>query len=170
MSQTVAEVIPGIPRHLIERAAADPRNAHAEQALRRMAGASRTSAPREPENAAQSATARTGRAGKRRGVPNATEVRFAREVLDPLVLSGYLVRYECEGMTLRIPNVGACTPDYVGWTPDGVPVLFEVKGCAVHEATVLRMKAHAAARPWLRFLIYKRKDRRWVKHFDSASD
>lgn len=132
-----------------------------------MAGVSRAAAPREPENAAQSATTRAGKAGKRRGVPNATEARFAREVLDPLVVSGYIVRYECEGMTLRIPNVGACTPDFVGWRPDGVPVLFEVKGHTVHEASVLRMKAHAAARPWLRFVVHKRRDGGWVKHFDS---
>lgn len=85
-----------------------------------------------------------------------------------MVLRGELDSYECEGMTLRIAGVGAVTPDYVGWL-HGVPVLFEVKGWQVHEASVLRMKLQAQARPWLRWRIYTRRSGAWEVYFDSRT-
>lgn len=60
-------MIPGIPRHLIEQAARDPRNAHAKDALERLGRASapsRTLSPRESENASQGVSKATGRAGE----------------------------------------------------------------------------------------------------------
>lgn len=161
----------GIPPYLLAQAAALPENAHAREALQRAAGVPPAQGIGKDDNAPQRGTdaapgARTQ--GKRRGEPTKLEAKFAREVLDPMVAVGALDRYEYEGMTLRIPNVGAVTPDFVGWR-DGVPSLFEVKGTRVGEATVLRMKLHAAARPWLRWRIYARRDGAWRVWFDSAS-
>lgn len=160
-----------IPPHLLAKAAALPSNAHAQAALRRALEAQgQRDTPRAVEET-QGATGGAGGArtqGKRRGEPTKLEAKFAREVLDPMVAVGALDRYECEGMTLRLPNVGAVTPDFVGWL-DGKPSLFEVKGTRLHEATVLRMKLHAAARPWLRWRIYARRDGAWRVHFDSLN-
>lgn len=159
-----------LPAHLLARAASLPTNAAASEALRRAAGLRSHPITSEPANVSQRARGAAdgirAKKGKKRGEPNGTEARFAREVLDPMVLRGALDSYECEGMTLRIAGVGAVTPDFVGWR-DGVPVLFEVKAHVVHEASVLRMKVHAAARPWLRWRIYARRNGEWRVHFDS---
>ena len=118
-----------------------------------------------PANGAQKGS---NTSGKRRGEPTKLEAKFAREILDPLVASGEIVGYECEGLTLRHGGT-LCTPDFVGWEPSGRPMLFEVKGTRLTEATVLRMKLHAAARPWLRWMIYARRDGTWKVHFDSGN-
>lgn len=160
----------GIPHHLLARAAALPSNAHARSLLLEAAGERKVSpTPALHVEGIQGGKEGSGGAGKRRGVPTKLEAKFAREVLDPMVASGELTRYECEALTLRIPKVGAITPDWCGWTADGVPVLLEVKGTRLHEATMLRTKMHAAARPWLRWLVYARKDGSWVIRFDSAT-
>jgi len=161
-----------IPSALLERAAADPSNASARKTLLKAAG--RGSGARghrdtaEAANGAQRASSAARGVRTRRGVPNQTEMRFAREVLDPMVARGELARYDYEGLTFFVYDSGSrCTPDWIGWTPDGTPVPFEVKAWKVHEATVLRMKLHAAARPWLRWRIYSRRDGAWRLHFDS---
>lgn len=159
---------PGIPKSAWLAAAALPANAASRDALLKAAGVAGDEGVRQASSVAQGASESAGKArGKRRQEPTKLEAKFAREVLDPMVAVGALDGYECEGMTLRLPNIGAVTPDYVGWR-DGVPSLFEVKGTRVGEATVLRMKLHAAARPWLRWRIYARRDGAWRVHFDSC--
>lgn len=161
----------GIPRDRILAALALPENAAASDALRRALSASGHSATSEPVNVQQRASSAAdgvrAKKGKRRGEMNQTESRFAREVLDAWVAAGRIVRYEYEAVTFRVPNVGACTPDFCGWDEAGRPLLFEVKGWKIHEASVLRMKAHAAARPWLRWLIFARRNGSWEVYFDS---
>ena len=161
-----------IPPHLLRAAADLPENRASAEALRRAAGLSETLpillSSQGVEGAQGGRETHSGKRGKRRTEPNKTEAEFAREILDPMVACGELDSYECEGMTLRLPHVGAVTPDYVGWK-DGVPQLFEVKGRVVHEATVLRMKVHAEARPWLRWRIYARVDGAWRLRFDNRA-
>jgi len=159
----------GIPAHLLAFAAADPRNAHAREALERLAGVASPAVPPEPASVPQRGAESVRAPGKRRGVPNKTEARFARDILDPMVARGDLVRYEYEGLTFHVHAAHSrCTPDYVGYDANDRPVPFEVKGFKVHEASVLRMKVHAAARPWLRWRIYARRDGAWRVTFDSA--
>lgn len=159
----------GIPRERLLAAATLRENAgSASEALQRAAGLRGHPTTSGAPNAAQRGTGRAAKAGKRRGVPNRTEQRFADEVLTALVASGEIDWWEYETLTLRIPGVGAITPDFTGWRNNELRLLFEVKGAVVHEASVLRMKAHAAHRPWWRWQIWKRADNWWALHFDSG--
>jgi len=175
--------VPGIPAHLYARAAALPENRHAREALERLAGGASPVPSPEPSSAPQRGTEHvrkpraqvverdgpTAQKRVRRGQPNSLELRFASEVLDPLVYRGELVRYEFEGLSFHVHAAHSrCTPDYIGWDRDGKPYPFEVKGRIVHAASVLRMKLHAAARPWLRWRIYARKDGAWRVTFDNG--
>lgn len=159
-------VLRSIPADRLRAALAHPSNQGAARiALQAALDAKGHRRASKRESEAQRVTGSAGE-GKRRGVPTKLEAKFAREILEPMVASGEIVGYECEGLTLRHGGT-AVTPDFVGWEPSGRPMLFEVKGTRLHEATVLRMKLHAAARPWLRWRIYARRDGAWRLHFDS---
>ena len=161
--------VPGIPRERWLAALALPQNATSREALERLAGGASPAVPPEPASVPQRVVESTRAQGKRRGVPNKTEARFASEILDPMVARGELVRYEFEGLTFHVHAAHSrCTPDYVGYDVNDRPVPFEVKAYTIHEASVLRMKVHAAARPWLRWRIYARRDGAWKVTFDSA--
>ena len=160
-----------LPRDRILAAMALPENRASlpalQEALQRASGLQGHRNTPDAADGVQRASNAARGAGKRRGIPTKLEAKFAKEILDPMVASGEIVGYECEGLTLRHAGT-AVTPDYVGWEPSGRPALFEVKGTRLTEATVLRMKLHAAARPWLRWRIYSRRDGAWRVHYDSS--
>ena len=98
----------------------------------------------------------------RRGRRNQTEERFARDILDPLVASGELVRYEFEAITFHVHDVAKYTPDYIGWTPDERIRAYEVKGAHIRQKDLIRWKAHSRERRWISWSIWQWKDRRWT--------
>lgn len=161
----------GIPAERLLAAAKLPENAgSASDALRGAAGVQGHGTTSTGVREAQGHKCGSG-TGKKRGEQNALEQRFAKEVLSVMILSGELVRFEYEAITLHVHGIGSkFTADFVGWEPSGRPVFYEVKGARhVHEASVLRVKAHAAARPWLRFVIFKHDAGGWRRHFDSGT-
>ncbi len=99
--------------------------------------------------------------GKRRGIPNRTEQRFAREVLDPMVARGEILSYEFEPVTFHLLDVARYTPDYLGRLPGGGLRAFEVKRQQVWEKDKIRWKAHSKARPWIWWTMVKREGQGW---------
>lgn len=155
----------GIPPHLIERAAALPENSGSRDALERALSASRSGEPvgvRRQENVAQTGTQTPRWPQKRRGVPNQTELRYAREVLEPMLRAGDILRYEFEAVTWHLPNVGTYTPDYLIVLPDNSLCCAEVKGGHVRPQSLVRWKAHSAARPWIRWVLTQYVNREWT--------
>lgn len=90
---------------------------------------------------------------RRRGVMNKTETRCAREILAPLVARGEIARYEFEPATWHIHGGTRYTPDFVAWCPDGTLWCVEVKGGLIRPQDRDRFKAHALARPWMRWTM-----------------
>jgi hypothetical protein len=98
----------------------------------------------------------------RRGEKNRTESRYERDVLAPMLSAGQCLRYEYEPLTFHVHEVRASyTPDFVVTLHDGSLWCIEVKRQEIHAASVVRLKAHAAARPWIRWTLVRWKDRRW---------
>lgn len=102
---------------------------------------------------------------KRRGVPNATELRFAKEVLDARELAGEIDGYEFEGLKLKIAapgddtSVAFYTIDFVAWKGTAITG-FETKGWW-REAGRLRLKVAAERYPMIRFFGVKLIDGAW---------
>jgi hypothetical protein len=115
---------------------------------------------------APAATAPTKGAGKLRGVPNKTELRFLGDVLEPMVAAGELVRVEYEAITFHVHGVARYTPDFVGWLPDGRIHCFEVKGAHVREQDRVRWKAHSRARPWVWWSLHQWREGKWKTLYD----
>lgn len=99
---------------------------------------------------------------RRRGIPNQTELRYADEILEPMRSSGEILRYEFEGLTLFIPDLGRYTPDYVLWLPSGGIAVDEVKGGHLWPDKVMKFKASAKERPWVPHRMTQWKDGRWT--------
>lgn len=97
-----------------------------------------------------------------RGVMNQTEARYARDVMDIQVAGGTCLRYEFEGLTFRIPEIGIYTPDFVGWMADGSLWCHEVKNRQIWPKDVIKFKAAARERPWIRWTLTQWKDGRWT--------
>lgn len=178
-----------IPPHLIEAALALPENASAAPALRKALGGlralgeelvTRTDEPRldlpprrllragegsgvrQGGGVAQKGSQTPRQPQKRRGVPNKTELRFATEILDPLIRMGEIVRYQFEAVTWHLPDVGIFTPDYFIVLPDNTLWFAEVKGAHVRPQALVRWKAHSAARPWITWTVHQYAQRQWT--------
>ena len=108
----------------------------------------------------------------RRTVANATEARFAREVLDPYKRSGIIDGYTFEGIKIllaaatpatdgqaKIP-AAYYTPDFIVWKHGCQPCCVEIKGYW-EEAARLRIKVAADRHDYLTFVAVKYIGRRW---------
>jgi hypothetical protein len=84
---------------------------------------------RKPAAAAQAVAPpkRKGRGVHKPGVMNATEARYASEVLDAGVAAGEVVWYSFESITLKIAFDTRYTPDFAVMLPDGEIEFHEVK-------------------------------------------
>jgi hypothetical protein len=116
--------------------------------------------------------ARTKGNGTRRprhvaGVPNATELEYARLFLEPRRLMGEIVRYEYEPDTLalseRLPKKNRCsfTPDWKVTFPDGAVEYHEVKGFMEADAYI-KLKWAIERHPQFVFILATRQRKgRW---------
>ena len=108
----------------------------------------------------------------RRTVANATEARFAREVLDPYKRSGVIDGYTFEGIKIllaaatpatdgqaKIP-AAYYTPDFVVWKHGCQPCGVELKGFW-RESARLRIKVAADRHPWMTFTSARLVKGRW---------
>jgi hypothetical protein len=102
-------------------------------------------------------------------VPNQTEERFARDVLEPLQAGGGLVRHEFEATTWHVHRFAKYTPDWTCTMPDLSLWFVEIKGGVIHEASRLRYRGHSMARPWHRWTMvqWERKAKLWRVVHDS---
>ncbi len=112
-----------------------------------------------------------GRAGHRRhvaGVPNATELEYARLYLEPRRLIGEIVRYEYEPETLalseRLPKKNRCTfcPDWKVWMADGTVAYHEVKGGFIEGDAYVKWKWAIERYPQFVFILAtKQRKGKW---------
>lgn len=95
--------------------------------------------------------------------PNSTEKRFELEKLIPMKLTGEILCYQFEGITLRLANGLKYKPDY--WTVNGnnETVFFEVKGGRPkqREAGIKALKMAASVYPVYRFYLARYAGGQW---------
>lgn len=104
------------------------------------------------------ATRARGRAQRHTpGVQNKLEARYEREVLIPAKLSGGVVDYWFEAITLKLADGARYTPDYLVLDSDLVVELVDTKarwsnGQIAREDSLLKMKFAAQRFPLFRFV------------------
>lgn len=110
---------------------------------------------------------RPARAAHVAGVPNATELEYARLFLEPRRLLGEIARYEFEPVTLalseRLPRKNRCsyTPDFRVTLPDGSYEYHEVKGYMEDDAWI-KIKWACEKNPAIVFVLATRQRKgRW---------
>jgi hypothetical protein len=91
------------------------------------------------------------------GVQNQLEARYEREVLIPAKLSGGVVDYWFEAITLKLADGARYTPDYLVLDSDLVVELVDTKarwsnGQIAREDALLKMKFAAQRFPLFRFV------------------
>jgi hypothetical protein len=112
----------------------------------------------------------------RRGEMNGVEARFAREWLEPRQQAGEIIRWDFEPVTWHLYVTDGegkvtdtkYTPDFYALCADGTEWWIEVKGRQLHARTRVALPTHAAARPWFRWTLVRRKDGRWSVVHDFA--
>ena len=91
---------------------------------------------------------------------NATESRFASDVLSPLLAAGELQWFEFEPLRLRLAGSAFYRPDFVCVDKAGQTICYEVKG-HWREAARVRIKVAAERFPWMRFHAVKLTREGW---------
>lgn len=121
----------------------------------------------------------TKRAGGQKRVPglskprgrkgmNRTEQAFALR-LEAMKQAGEIVRHDFEGVTLRLPDGLAYTPDFAAWEPvlgsysPPAMVLFETKGAYIRPDSLTKFRAFRAYFPQVRMEMWQLKKGQWTR-------
>lgn len=173
----------GIPRHLLERAAALPENAGSEALVKAVEAAGGT-VLRDPAEFTKRATMtallaapvtieRVG--GECEGestvtpqeVPgkkprlNQTERRYRDTFLRPMLASGEALGVLEQAVKFRLADATYYTPDLIAVLPGGQWWIIEVKGARTWDDALVKFKVAAELYPWWRWTMVQWKDGEW---------